>query len=841
MVDFKKLVKKRTDIDVTDYFSIFESLDRKTTHIELRTVQKETLSTFSKRREERDVVLKIGTGAGKTTVALLYLQSYMEEFRKPVVYLCPTKQLVMQVQEEANRLGIKTVIYPGGETYPPNDGRAGNAIIICTYAKLFNAKTTFDRPDVMLKPYAIVLDDAHAGVEEIRDAFTIKISENKIYDEFMEVLNLPCSKYSSSIWSQIINRDPQAFLEVPFWVWEPLLETFQKILSLHGNERELKFVWSYLQDILRWCRCIVSGYGIEIIPDILPIHKCQAFEGSRHRMFMSATLADDSVLVRELGCDLKAAQNPILPKSDRGLGERMVLAPSLVSPNLDREWVMKLCAKISLKRNVNVIVLSPNKYTAQDWESVGAKVVLGDEVSVVLKQLRDNSNSDRLIVFVQRYDGVDLPDNSCRILVIDGLPKGEGIIDRYDSSHTSYFVGGIRNKLVFRIEQGMGRAVRSFADYAVILLVGSDITHFISIREVLDAMNPETRAQLQLADELAKFAMDEEPDTPEKAVVEMIKQCLTRDEGWKQYYAEKIRNTPQKLADDSRLSRILLADAERKAFDRAIANIPHEAASILRDAMNNNIKDDTKITGWYLQRVANYLHNVNPGEALEVQREAYIKNKSMSCPPYTARRPKDTGSFDVQKEIMNWYNQFKNPNGALAKILELKTNLSYNMPPLTVEQAIMELGLLLGAKASNPEKEYGCGPDALWIWPEVALVIEAKNQNESTLHKADAGQLHTSLEWFSENYVMRASPIPVVYARVSKADRNAYFPSNTRVLLPESMEKLLKSIEKFYLRLAEEQLLSTKPGAIKNLQNSLNLSPKQFVQSYTVKIRKISK
>ena len=48
-------------------------------------------------------MLKVSTGAGKTAVGLLFLQSHMEEAEEPAVYLCPAVQLVEQVIEEVQR------------------------------------------------------------------------------------------------------------------------------------------------------------------------------------------------------------------------------------------------------------------------------------------------------------------------------------------------------------------------------------------------------------------------------------------------------------------------------------------------------------------------------------------------------------------------------------------------------------------------------------------------------------------------------------------------------------------------------------------------------------------
>jgi hypothetical protein len=375
MVDFRKHISRKRDIDFTNLVSLFDSLDRQTSHIELRTIQQEALRILSERRLERDLILKISTGAGKTTVGLLYLWSFMEEKHQPVVYLCPTKQLCEQVSVEAEKLGLKSVIYPANQPHPDVDGIAGKAIIICTYDKLFNAKTTFDRSDVMLRPYAIVLDDAHAGVEEIRNCFTLHISNNSVCEQLVKILDGPCAEYKLSIWNDIKNEDPNQLMEIPYWIWKPLLPQIEQIIGSQANDDKLQFVIPHIRDILRRCRCVVSGAAVEIIPDILPVHKSPAYDKAKHRLFMSATLADDSVLVRELGCDISAAEKPVTPANDRGMGERMVLAPSLVDGKLDRKWVMSLCG--SLSKKLNVVVLSPSKPKAREWESFGAQICLG--------------------------------------------------------------------------------------------------------------------------------------------------------------------------------------------------------------------------------------------------------------------------------------------------------------------------------------------------------------------------------------------------------------------------------------------------------------------------------
>lgn len=430
MPDFRSRLGQKAAVDNTDPIKLFESLDRRTTHTVLRPVQVEALQALAARRTERDLVLKVSTGGGKTTTALLYLQSHMAETGKPSAYLCPNRQLVSQVLREAESLGIRAFEYPAGEPHPHPDCLRGKAIVVCTYDKLFNAKTTFLRDDVGLYPYAIVLDDAHAGLSEIRQSFTLSIpSSEVVYRSILGVLQEPCKAYDPASWEFIERADRDAQMEVPFWIWAEKEAAVRDILVAISDRSPYVFRWGYLKSVLRWCRILVSGTSIEIVPDVPPVHLVPPYDRAERRLFTSATLSDDSVLVRELGCAVSAAQNPITLLSDGGIGERMVLAPSLISPKLDRAWVMQWAERLS--RSYNVVVLCPSEKVAREWQSVGAATDLGEKVHELVEDLR--SGTRRFVALAQRYDGVDLPDDACRVLVIDGLPKGQTLVEQYDT------------------------------------------------------------------------------------------------------------------------------------------------------------------------------------------------------------------------------------------------------------------------------------------------------------------------------------------------------------------------------------------------------------------------
>ncbi len=52
---------------------------------------------------------------------------------------------------------------------------------------------------------------------------------------------------------------------------------------------------------------------------------------------MSATVTDDSFLIKGLGVDADAIKNPLVHKDEKWSGEKMVLIPSLMDAKLTRE------------------------------------------------------------------------------------------------------------------------------------------------------------------------------------------------------------------------------------------------------------------------------------------------------------------------------------------------------------------------------------------------------------------------------------------------------------------------------------------------------------------------
>src|SRR5690606_3669509 len=121
---------------------------------------------------------------------LIYLKHMMDKYREPVVFLVPTIQLAEQVVEEGAKIGLDVHIWAAKESYPPEDCVQCAAVMVCTYDKFFNGKSTFARKDVRLVPCALVLDDVHSGIETVKKNFSANLSLDAS-KELIELLTEP--------------------------------------------------------------------------------------------------------------------------------------------------------------------------------------------------------------------------------------------------------------------------------------------------------------------------------------------------------------------------------------------------------------------------------------------------------------------------------------------------------------------------------------------------------------------------------------------------------------------------------------------------------------------------
>ena len=130
----------------------------------------------------------------------------------------------------------------------------------------------------------------------------------------------------------------------------------------------------------------------------------------------------------------------------------------------------------SLAKKHNVVVIVPSSERAKYWTKVENNIITKENIEEKVAELK--SGHIGLVVLVNRYDGIDLPDDACRVLVIDGLPPLKNEKDKYIQSvdPTSDI---LLHEQIQRIEQGMGRGIRSNMDSCCVVLMGDELAEVL--------------------------------------------------------------------------------------------------------------------------------------------------------------------------------------------------------------------------------------------------------------------------------------------------------------------------------------------------------------------------
>jgi hypothetical protein len=211
---------------------------------------------------------------------------------------------------------------------------------------------------------------------------------------------------------------------------------------------------------------------------------------------------------------------------------------------------------------------------------------------------------------------------------------------------------------------------------------------------------------------------------------------------------------------------------------------------------------------------AQFAHRANNPDWMVLQTAAIDYDKHCFRPPDVARRPKSTKEIAQAERVISWVKNFDHVNGALGTISQWSGGLSFDRSVEAAEAALQKLGEALGADSQRPEKELNEGPDNLWIFSGCGWVIEVKSNNEQSLHKKDAGQIHQSVQWYRKSCAAGTKVVPVIAAKVNNVDRGAQFPVDTRSLMPALLIKLIEELQNFYRMLGTKTELERNAPAV---------------------------
>lgn len=800
-IDFSRVGANRRPAPI-DPRDIFTSLPNKP-WTRLRLEQGEVLKEWFANRTRRDAVIKQNTGGGKTVVGLLIGQSSLNEQVGPVAYLAPDTYLAAQVVHEAQRLGIAVSEDPRDHRFVSNE-----AILVTTFQRLVNGRSTFGvvgtgRP--IRRAGTVIVDDAHAALSIAERQFTISVNRSHPAHEALVGLFHDSLEHQSAAGTRAIdNGVPSAPVGVPFWEWQARLNQVRDILqpiAQLDTEPWIFYAWPALSQVLDLCVATVTTDTFEIRPHCAPIDLIPAFAQAERRVYLTATLADDSVLVTELGADPTNVARPISPERAADLGDRLILAPLALNPSLGEDAVRELVREFAngdysgngsnSDPQINAIVLVPSNARAQLWANYADETCRVGDLDAVVQRLKRGEHIG-LVVLVNKYDGVDLPGDACRLLVIDGVPFPLSPSEAREASAlagTATFAA----RQVQKIEQGMGRGIRDAEDHCAVLLMGADLAMTLKNPKYTDLYSPATRAQINLSQDVAAQLQNQGIG----AIREALALFLRRDTGWLKVSSEAIAG----IEYDPEGHVTPIAIAQRQGFDLARAGQTLEAANRVAAALPSI--GTPYEAGWYREVVARYQHGTSPDVAQATLRDARLANINVLLPLSTppVQRLRATAE-QAQAASTFLTHEYATGVELVLGFQMLLGDIAFDPARVPAAEAAVEsLGRHIGFAAERPDKIYGTGPDALWsVRDDLQLLIELKTgvtRADLRIKKSELDQLSGHVSWHSANYGAQDIGVPVLIHPESTHLPDGTPPAGTRILTSAGVDELKARVKAF--------------------------------------------
>lgn len=808
MLDLSKIKAKKKEDHPIDPYEIFRRNVSRMSDSgvnDLWAGQVDALRGWHQHRGKTDISLVLNTGAGKTLIGALISQSLVNETRGKVVYVCGSIQLIQQTQSKFESYGINVTTY--FQNVFSNDLFEQNkAVCITTYQALFNGKSKFFNEEID----AIIFDDAHTAEGMIKNHFSLEIKYDGQRALYEALCGLFHSYYKSvgrqATFNEILSGENGSVEYVPpFEILRHSAEV-RRIFDEAGanKDKDLLFSWEHIKNHLDLCAYFISTGSIQIIPPFIPVTTLPYFQKGVRRVYLTATSLGIDAFIRTFG---KEPEITIKPETPAGQCERQILFP-LKAKNIGDDRA----SAHDIIQDVKALVIVPSKSNIQNWEEIGI-CPRPDEVTHRLETFKTSKSPEKLVL-AARYDGIDLPGDTCRVLVLDGLPKGTTHLDKFQWE-TLKLSGSLRSLIACRVIQSLGRISRGMSDYGVVIVVGAEYVKWLNTPKNQSVLPEFIQKQLKLGCEISE---NSEGNTDLKYA---MTSCLTRDASWLDTYDDFMDECDVSILDedDQILGKFAKAEINfsKHYWDRDYAN----AAKIFAEILNEAFRFSAGLGSWYAAWQGYCLELAGDVDsARSLYRRSHSATKGMPKTSEICEKNLSGERLDQTQEIVNEFEMFggsnvRSPKYMANNLKALSTSASSN----EVEEALRYLGQYLGLDATRPDKEHGIGPDVLWMFADIALCLEAKTDKEITTgyKKEDIGQMANHIQWVKETYPAIKRIIPVFVGPMNAATDSAS-PTEDMLVAPLSTFKELGALVAALYEDIEKQSM---PISIQDTTNQL--------------------
>lgn len=687
-----------------------------------------------------DLALELPTGTGKTVTGLL-IAEWVRRFRQVrTAYACPTRQLARYVAHTARKEGIPAALLIGPHREWPLDAHtsysAAEAVAVTTYSTIFNSNPQLPVADLLL------FDDAHAGEQYVGEQYAITISRSKDAATYLTVLDSVTPALDGMLLQRLRDPSPdpgahhQVRLVVPLRQ-QGMVEAVDAALSALSGSQAFRF--SMIRHALKSCLIYVTYGGILIRPVTPPTDRNSLFANARQRLYLSATLGNGGELERSFGrSGISRLALPATAPAPRS-GRRYFVFPDLVE-SVDPIELSRRIVQMAGK----ALVLAPDGVTAvnraKELAADGWPVMTIDNVEEGMDPFIRAPHAT--CGLANRYDGLDLPNDACRAVVLEGVPDHDSLQERFLSERVRAG-SALAERIRTRVVQGAGRCTRGPNDWALVVILGTDLTKYLMLPETRQALAPELQAEIN-------FGVANSRNTTVADFLENVRVFLEQGDTWRdnaEPLLTKQRNAATRRLPDGTDALATAVTAEIEACESAAHERWTDAGRLAQDAARELGMGGDATRGYRAYWL--YLSGVWLDQAAEDTADTAVRRTSRALITQAEKAAKPSNwtrelaplpdaprEALPQEDVVAVRTIATKLAGGVAKgkhdtaVEQMITGLRQRKAG-AYEPALSQLGGLLGAQAYKPE---GKGrSDSAWCWENTLwIAIEAKSDHEPT-------------------------------------------------------------------------------------------------------------
>jgi hypothetical protein len=465
---------------------------------------------------------------------------------------------------------------------------------------------------------------------------------------------------------------------------------------------------------------------------------------------MSATLGGAGDLQRSYGItniDVIGAEHP-------QWGRRYVFIPELA---MDHEVAVKLVTDTWDSMNERrAVLLAPSRQIANKYFDEFTSNAQHRPERMEAESISDSLGpftkaNNALLTLAGRYDGIDLPDDDCRLLVMTESPVAVGELEQH--LRDRWKLGPLlRRRERTRLVQGMGRCTRNATDFAIIFWLGQSLINSSTNRELVGGMPLALRTELSWGRTQSKIGTDSVGQLKEM-IVGLLEDGTYRQDADSDMDQLQLRddfNEPE-LYDECarsevRFSRALWSGNLTAAYNESRATL---------DKLGHASLTGYRSWWWYLASVVAYALSdsdketdclirgvgcgVNSGQFDELLRSK--QNRAGSSI--------ESANNVIVESVWNALEELGWAGVRFSKhIDEMKNGLSDTDHHQRFHIGLELLGKSLGATVIRPTKQGD--PDVVWCFPGIFTVaFEAKSEKskDGSISKDDVLQAKGHIDW----------------------------------------------------------------------------------------------